>query len=680
VKRVPAATARGSASVIQSSKGVFLSYASEDAGVAKRICDALRAAGIEVWFDQSELRGGDAWDQEIRQQIRDCALFVPIISARTQTRPEGYFRLEWKLAVDRSHLMAAEKAFLVPVVVDGTTEPEAIVPAQFREVQWTRLQAGEVPAAFVERIAALLDQPIAHHAGGPERGVNPAPTGRLTIVLIALSVAAVVALAIATAMRSGWLGHKPVPKVDAGTASAAVATAPAAIPEKSIAVLPFVDMSERHDQEYFSDGLSEELIDMLTRVPDLRVPARTSSFYFKGKQTTIADIAKALGVAHVLEGSVRKSGKTLRVTAQLINVANGYHMWSQTYDRTLDDIFRVQDSIAKAVVTSLRATMRQQTSTSERRSTNTEAYTAYLRGLYFQYKFTEQDSERSLEALREAVRIDPGFAMAWAAIARTYENEAIMGAMPPGKAHAEARKAVDHALGIEPTLVYVHAQLLAIEWNSFDLSAARAERLRVHELDPNDTTLLNSEAIEAGNSGRVDDMINLYRQAVKRDPLNMRWLESLWGAFMLADRFSEAESTVGEMLAINPGHYGAHCDLGYALLARQKPNAALATMSEESDKDARSSCTASALWALGRRTESDALLAKAKAGYAGTGALNIAVLYALRNDKDEAFKWLDRAYRNREPAMTAMGCFWALVNLRDDPRFATMLRRLNLTS
>src|SRR2546430_14261763 len=144
----------------QASRAVFLSYASQDAEAARRICAALRGAGIEVWFDQSELRGGDVWDQKIRQQIRDCALFVPIISAHTQARPEGYFRLEWKLAVDRSHLMAAEKAFLVPVVIDATTEPEAFVPAQFREVQWTRIQAGEVQAAFVDRIAALLNQPV----------------------------------------------------------------------------------------------------------------------------------------------------------------------------------------------------------------------------------------------------------------------------------------------------------------------------------------------------------------------------------------------------------------------------------------------------------------------------------------------------------------------------------------
>jgi hypothetical protein len=200
--------------VTDSAKAVFLSYASEDADAAKHICDELRVAGIEVWFDQTELRGGDAWDQKIRQQIRDCALFVPIISAHTQARPEGYFRLEWKLAVDRTYLMATEKAFLVPVVVDATTQPEALVPAQFREVQWTRIQTGEVQVAFVHHIATLLNKPIAPNVGSLARAVNRTPAKPRPIVLIALSfaaVAAVAALVVATAPRGAWFWHKSVP-------------------------------------------------------------------------------------------------------------------------------------------------------------------------------------------------------------------------------------------------------------------------------------------------------------------------------------------------------------------------------------------------------------------------------------------------------------------------------------
>src|SRR6202034_2889153 len=200
---------------------------------------------------------------------------------------------------------------------------------------------------------------------------------RLPIVLTALSIVAVVALVTAPAIRGGWLWHKPVPKLEASTASPPVAAMPAAIPEKSVAGLPFLDMSEKKDQEYFSDGLSEELIDMLTKVPELRVPALTSSFYFKGKQVTISDIAKALSVANVLEGSVRKSGNHLRVTAQLVRADSGYHLWSETYERQLDDIFKVQDEIATAVVGALKLKLFAEPTASERQTTIPEAYNQY---------------------------------------------------------------------------------------------------------------------------------------------------------------------------------------------------------------------------------------------------------------------------------------------------------------
>jgi len=671
--------------VTDPNKAVFLSYASQDAEAAKRICDALRAAGIEVWFDQSELRGGDVWDRQIRQQIHDCRLFVPIVSANTEARVEGYFRREWKLAVDRTHDLSERVAFLVPIVIDATPDAKADVPDAFRHVQWTRLPGGNAPPAFVERIWRLTT-PVAPSAlptatAPPEyRTAQESPTtnGAHRVVRIALwAVCGLVAVGLAYYVADRfWLMTHTVAERPA--APAPPPTKPA-IPEKSVAVLPFVDMSEKKDQEYFSDGLSEELIDQLAHSADLRVIARTSSFQFKGRNDDVRTIGQRLGVANLLEGSVRTSGKTMRVTAQLIKVSDGSHLWSETYDRDMGDIFKVQDSIAQAVVTSLQTTMRGQTHSSEQKHENTDAYAAYLRGLYFQYKFTDEDSGRSIGALQQAVRIDPGFAMAWAALARTYENEAINGWMPIAKAHAEARRAVGHALSIDPNLAYAHAQLMAIEWNSFNFSAGRAERIKVRELDPSDIALLNTDAIEAANAGRFNESINLLKKAIKHDPLNLRWLGYLWEEYMLVNRFSDAEDTVHEILAINSGYDGAHCNLGYILLARNKAKEALATMSQESDKDTRAWCTADALWALGQRTELDALLAKAKTEYARSGAdaFDIAVLYAKRKDEDEAFRWLDRAYQNKEPVMTAIGISYPLRNLRDDPRFAAMLRRLD---
>jgi TolB-like protein len=304
---------------------VFLSYASQDAEAAARICDALRVADIEVWFDQSELRGGDAWDQKIRKQIKTCALFLPLISKHTHERAEGYFRLEWKLAVDRSHLIMANKAFLVPVVIDETADDDENVPERFREVQWTHLPAGETPSEFVTRIQQLLSgesppSPIL------TQGPAAAPSGK-SLRLKSAWLGVMVALAAVAAyvlVQKPWI-TKPAPPLAFNP------------PPHSIAVLPFVNMSGDKEQEYFSDGLTEELLNSLTRVDQLQVAGRTSSFYFKGEHADLATIARRLNVANVLEGSVRRSGNTVRITAQLINAVTGFHAWSQTYDRDLGD-------------------------------------------------------------------------------------------------------------------------------------------------------------------------------------------------------------------------------------------------------------------------------------------------------------------------------------------------------
>ena len=260
------------------SKAVFLSYASQDAAAAARIGAALRAAGIEVWFDQTELRGGDAWDQRIRGQLRDCALFIPIISEHTQARAEGYFRLEWDLADQRTHMVSRNKAFIVPVCVDGTSDKEADVPESFFKVQWTRLPAGDVPTAFSDRIAALLGNtaPDGRPATpAPIRSTMPAVAKPRSHRRIAVAVAATVLWGAVGALIVALIGWQAWRGMTSQRATGTSQAATLAVPEKSIAVLPFVDMSEKHDQEYFSDGLTEELLDMLSQVPDLRVPART---------------------------------------------------------------------------------------------------------------------------------------------------------------------------------------------------------------------------------------------------------------------------------------------------------------------------------------------------------------------------------------------------------------------
>ena len=317
------------------------------------------------------------------RQIRDCALFIPIISANTASRHEGYFRLEWNLADQRTHKIARNRPFIFPVCLDTTPDAGADVPDSFLRVQWTRLPAGETPAAFVDRISELLSpaapgsaQGAGHRLGcsPPQRHVRPRPhrrgENRLALIALAIAVMGVCYFALDKFV----LSKRPSRVGDAGRLRYPLSAAAArAINAKSIAVLPFADLSEKKDQEYFSDGLAEELLDLLAKTPGLHVIARTSSFSFKGTSEDIPTIARKLNVANILEGSVRKSGNRLRVTTQLIRAQSGEDFWSETYDRELKDVFQVQDEIAGAVVAALKVSLLDAAPSRATPTANTEA-------------------------------------------------------------------------------------------------------------------------------------------------------------------------------------------------------------------------------------------------------------------------------------------------------------------
>ncbi len=401
--------------VTEPSHAVFLSYASQDAEATQRICEALRAAGIEVWFDKSELRGGDAWDRSIRQQIHDCTLFVPIISQHTHERLEGYFRREWRLAVERAGDMADNKAFLVPVVIDSTTERDRSVPEKFRELQWTRLPGGETQAAFVEHVRRLLSHEDAP-ALDPTRSASsavatsaPARRGRIrrrTGVLYA-------AIAVATVLAVGYFALERL-----------TASKPRTPGGASIAVLPLANESGEASQQYFSDGISEDLITALSQFPGLKVIGRTSSFQFRDSKEDSRSIGAKLGVAHLLEGSVRKSGDMIRVSAELIDTADGSTQWSERYDRPYKDLFALQDEITRAVAGALKAKLlpgEHAAAQSDRPpSGSLEAYNALLQGRFYFPRHTEADIRRAIESYTQATQLDPRYALAWSGLSQAW--------------------------------------------------------------------------------------------------------------------------------------------------------------------------------------------------------------------------------------------------------------------
>ena len=619
---------------------VFLSYSSQDAEPARRIRDALRSVGLEVWFDENELRGGDAWDASIRKQIRECALFVPIISANTNARSEGYFRLEWKLAVDRSHLMADDQAFLVPVAIDDTVEATARVPDRFRELQWSRVSGREAPKAFAERVQRLLSELA-----------SPTTTASAT-----------------------------APGAHRGTASE--------LP--SIAVLPFVNMSRDEENEYFADGLSEELLNVLAKIRGLRVASRTSAFFFKGKTIDIPTVAQKLNVATILEGSVRKSGKRVRITAQLVQVATDSHLWSATYDRELDDIFAVQDDIAQSVVTELRAALLGESGSAASaaakaevkaaatgRADNPEAHRLYLQGRFYIERMTEADLGRAVDYFRQAITLDPDFALGWAGLSRALWTQAGYGWLPVAEGFKQAREAAKRSLAIAPDLAEGHAALgHVLQSSDWNWKGAEDEFHRALALAPGNAEVLRSFASQAGMLGRHNEAIELLRRAVALDPLSASSHRLLGLRCVIYGRYDEATAALRAALDLNPNSGLAHCFLSIVDLFQGHAVEALELGRREALPDFRLLAISLAEHSLGHAAESDKAMAQLIADHGHSAGYQVAEAFAWRGEKERAFEWLERAYAQRDPGLGHSLNDQFFKPLHDDPRWPVFLKKM----
>ena len=610
---------------------VFLSYASQDAEAAKRICDALRAQGVEVWFDQNELRGGDAWDQQIRRQIRECALFVPIVSEATQSRPEGYFRLEWRLADQRTHLMGRNKPFLMPVCVDNTPDTGADVPDSFLAVQWTRLPHGETLPAVVERVQRLLAR-----EGAP-------------------------------------------PVRDGATASAGsrAPIAGAALEGNSIAVLAFSNLSNDAENEYFSDGISEELLNVLAKVPGLKVSARTSAFYFKGKNVPIPEIAQKLGVAFVVEGSVRKVGSRVRITAQLIKAADGFHVWSENFDRKLDDIFAVQDEIAGLIAKNLRLKLGAGTHAST--TVNAEAYRLFLQGRAVVNREIPDQYSKAIEFLLKSLSIDETSALTWSWLSMAYIMSAAQGVLAVADGFERAREAAFRAIDLDPLLPNGHSALgcilFAYDW---DWTASGQVLEKAAALAPGDSTTVSFLAQLAQATGDRKSAIDLGRKALELDPLNNFSGYVMGKSLFQAGRMDEMVKLGEHMVGLNPtGFYGWVFQVyGHVLQGR------VAEASWAADQTPhgffRLVGLALARKAEGRTADADSALNELKTTYGVSGAYQIAEIHAYRRETDLAFEWLEIAFRQRDPGMSWMKNDAFLNLVRSDPRWEATLRKMGL--
>ena len=500
------------------------------------------------------------------------------------------------------------------------------------------------------------------------------------LLTFAIFIAAVLAY---VAVDRLWLSKQDDSQralVEATPASLTDSSAALATTNKSIAVLPFADMSAEKNQEHMSDGIAEELLNLLAQVPDLKVIARTSSFAFKGKNVEIAEIAKKLNVAHVLEGSVRKSGNTLRISAQLIRAADSTHLWSESYDRPLDDIFKVQGEIANAIVRALQIRLAGgEVSRRKGGTQNLEAYQLYLRAT----SAVNQNTKESLDAadahLEQAIKLDPGYGMAWYARSTVVSMQTDNAWLDPMEGWERVRQLAQHSLQLSPDLAEAHARLqwafMSLDWN---WPAAEAEGRRALAIDPTNPGALMAAGRLSATLGRWEDSERQLRAALVRDPLNTYLLWNLGFSYYRAGRFSESEVLYRKLLELEPGFLWTRSYLAKALLALGKPDAALAILQQEAHQPTRLWFLPIVLQAAGRQAEADEALEAQIAQWAKNGAFFVAMSYAYRGDHDRSLKWLERAYQQKDASLDEIVGEPLFENLTDDPRFKAFLRKMNL--
>jgi adenylate cyclase len=489
-------------------------------------------------------------------------------------------------------------------------------------------------------------------------------------------------------------------RIELETATVAVSAPPTPLPTHtaiddhmpSIAVLPFVNLSDDVAIEYFADGLAEELLSVLSRIRGLRVVSRTSSFYFKGKDVDLATVARKLNVATILEGSVRKSGKRLRIAVQLIHIPTDSHMWSRTYDRKLEDVFAVQDEIAQSIVVELRLGLRNPTNgakasgyeiaevadASRGRTANGEALRQFLQGRFFAARQASRDITKALEYYERALALDPEYASAWVAVASAHASLAGYGGdVAVADRFRRARAAAQRALALEPNLPAAHSILSWIQlYCDWDWKGADASSQRALELAPNDTQVLQNAAIVASNLGQDKKADALIRRASLLDPLDATIHRQIAMAELDAMNLDAAEAALSRALEFNPQLALTNFTFGLICLARRRETEALVSFQRETLEDYRLLGATLAQHAQGLDAESTATLEELVEKYAALSPCQIAEAHACRGEMERAFEWLDRAYAGRDPRLVEIRGDSLLSNLHSDSRWRPFLEKM----
>jgi TolB-like protein/Flp pilus assembly protein TadD len=634
---------------------MFISYASHDVEMAQKVCSALEAAGLACWMAPRDVKAGAQYADAIVRAINQVKAVVLVLSGSAVVSSHVAREVE-RAASKRKQIIAFR-------IDDAPLSPE--LEYFLSNSQWI-----EVPKLGMPTALAKLKEAVGQESASSSLSNPVTRRGSRMAKRFVIAAAALIAVGVAVALRLHfWSGNH----------SGALTPAAAAITDKSIAVLPFVDMSEKKDQEYFADGLAEELLDLLAQVPDLKVPARSSSFFFKGSSVPVRNVGHDLGVAYVLEGGVRKAGDIIRVSVQLVRADSGYQVWAQTYERNVRDIFKVQDEISAAVVDAFKLRLSSSgPQIVERRTAIPEAYDQYLRGKHL-FQLGDYDGLVAAgDAYRRAIELDPNFGPAFADLAMV-EYLAVKDISDTDQPDVirQAMDHADHAIALAPSLAEAYSDRALLRFAQYDWAGARADLQKALALDPSDVKANRRMVLLELSLGNVDAALSAQRHVVDLDPLNTISLEILGFSYYYAGQGAGARRTFEKVRVLSPKFEGLSGNAGFSYLADGQPAAARRECEPYPDDTARA-CLAAAEHALGHDERSRAILADLIEKHPRRASYFIAKAYGFSGNSALAFEWLNRAFSAQVKYLTDFKSEPAFRALHGDPRYLALLRKMNL--
>jgi TolB-like protein len=663
---------------------VFISYASQDVAVANAVVETLERHGVKCWIAPRDVVPGELYAGAIVHAIDAAKVIVLVLSENAAT--SQHVLREVERATSKRHPVVAFRVDLAPMAAD--------LEYFLNTSHWLDASAAGVAHALpklVDAVQRIMAAPAVASPG--DTGVAAKPVASLIqqppIVRSAihrtnrpvLTLSVLIALGVGYfAVDKLWVSRRTASEQPVATVTPVASAITPAVSQRSVAVLPFLDLSEKKDQEYFADGMAEEIIDLLTKVPELKVIGRTSSFQFKGKADDLRKIGTMLGAAYVVEGSIRRSDNHVRVTAQLIDSRDGTHRWAETYDRNVSDVLKVQDEIALGLVRALQLEVAGTVfGGSQSAPPAADAYDSYLRGMHARDRFDQLGFEEALADFRHALQLEPTFAPAAEAVASTLYYMTDSTYLPPDSGFNQARAAAQAALKLDPGSSVAHAVICTVntifDW---EWSAAAHECAIAAQISPSKPIVLQAAAVQHMALGEWKDAAYSIEAAIANDPLDPAPYNIAGRIYVRAGRFTDAETAVRRALQISPTSTFNHLLLGIALLMQGKTTEALAEMQQDSGPGGRQLGLAVAYHALHRDSDSDAALARLKAENATDAAFFVAQVYAFRAQKAQAFEWLDRAFAQRDNSLYSVKGAPLLKNLEGDRRYKAFLRKMNL--